>query len=150
MVRAEAQSDPHAINIECSFISGSTAQGCMVMLLSEVDNTTVNLTRDQNATTLRIAYSVSCYNGVIAFDIEQDRSIGTLPVPGDIASNYDTIECLPTPDGTHLSSESNLIISLNSVLTVIHTHRNTAVVDGVAYHISYANHWYPEYDLCCR
>lgn len=110
MVRAEAQSDPHAI--KCNFMSGSTAQGCMVMLLSEVDNTTVNLTRDQNATTLRTAYSVSCYNRVIAFDIEQDRSIGTLPVPGDMASNYDAIECLPTPDGTHLSSESNHIIIL--------------------------------------
>ena len=40
-------------------------------------------------------YSVSCYNTVIAFDIQQDGSIGTIPVPGDIVSSYENMECLP-------------------------------------------------------
>ncbi len=95
MVRvAAARSDPYTINIKCVFISGYTAQGCMVMLLGEVDNTTVNLTRDQNARIFNSAYSVSCYNTVIAFDIELNGSIGVIPVPGDFAAAYKN-ECLP-------------------------------------------------------
>lgn len=111
MVRAAAQSNPYAFNIECGFISGSNARGCMVMLLSEVDNTTVNLTMDQNAI-FNTVYSVSCYNTVIAFDIEQDGSIGTIQVPGDIVSSYENTECLPRPAGTQalLLSENHLIL----------------------------------------
>ena len=111
MVRAAAQSDPYAFNIKCDFISGSNAQGCMVMLLSQVDNTTVNLTRDQNARIINTAYSVSCFSTVIAFDIEQEGSVGTIPVPGDMVSSYENVECLPRPAGTQalLLSEKHLI-----------------------------------------
>jgi hypothetical protein len=80
----------------------------MVMLLGEVDNTTVNLTRDQNARIFNSAYSISCYNTVIAFDIEQDGSIDTIPVPGDLVSSNEHVKCLPRPVNlrAHLSSEN--------------------------------------------
>ena len=72
--------------IQCNFIIGSDARGCKVVLICELSNTTVNLTRKNSITEVTTCYvlphPLSSYNEVFAFDIEADGSTGTLPVPG--------------------------------------------------------------------
>ena len=95
--------------VRCDFIFGSDARGCMVILIGELDNTTVNLTRETDTEMrINVAYSTSCYITVMAFDIEQDGSIGTIAVHGIIVQNHRReVDCLPSPIGTHLTSESH-------------------------------------------
>ena len=77
--------------VQCDFITGSNAQGCLVVLVGEFDNVTANLSiLKQN-----ISYSLSCYHVIYAFDIESDGSVGTLAVPGVIVlRNSETSSCL--------------------------------------------------------
>ena len=39
-------SDTMSFRIQCKFLSGSNAQACLVVLVSDTENTTVILTRD--------------------------------------------------------------------------------------------------------
>ena len=78
--------DDHTFIVQCEFITGSDAQGCMVVLVGELDNITVNLTRNSKPTlgTLAVANPLSSYIKVLAFDMERDGSVGTVSVDGDI------------------------------------------------------------------
>ena len=89
--------------IQCEFIAGSTASGCMVVLTGfEANN--INLTRDMNtnsaSTTVTLEHPPPCYTGVEAFDIEFDGSVGSLAVPGQLGGRLETscivaVETLP-------------------------------------------------------
>ena len=76
---------PGMVLVQCDFIPGSDAQGCMVVLVGESDNTTVNLTRSG---TLLTACTIQCLPitttivNVFGYDIEFDGSVGTQQVPG--------------------------------------------------------------------
>ena len=76
--------------VQCDFILGSEAQGCMVILVGESDNTTVNLTR---VDTVAVQFmNATClptnYVRVIGYDIESDnKSIGPLAVYGKLLFN---------------------------------------------------------------
>jgi hypothetical protein len=83
-VSAVALDDQHTFIIECEFIPGSDAQGCLVVLVGESDNITVNLTRNSKVVTVEVANPPSSYLKVLAFDIERDGSVATLSIPGDI------------------------------------------------------------------
>ena len=85
--------DDHTLIVQCEFITGSDAQGCMVVLVGGLDNVTANLTRNSKSTlgTLALTKPLSSYLKVLAFDIERDGSIGTVAVAGDIVSTYRTI-----------------------------------------------------------
>jgi hypothetical protein len=83
-VSAVALDDQHTFIIECEFIPGSDAQGCLVVLVGESDNITVNLTRSSKVVTVEVANPPSSYFKVLAFDIERDGSVATLSIPGDI------------------------------------------------------------------
>ena len=83
------------LRIRCLFITGSDARGCMVTLvaiLNGVETYTVNLTRQSNSgyvtisesVILSISLSITCYDRVFAYDIEEDGSIGSLRVPGEL------------------------------------------------------------------
>ena len=75
------------IIIHCDFITGSNAQGCMVVFVGEFDNITANLRYlepKNHCQVLTIPHPLSCYNEIFAFDIESDGSVGTLAVPGVI------------------------------------------------------------------
>ena len=89
-----------AFRVKCDFISGSDAQGCMVVLTGDYDNISITLLMSQtNSEIVNIANSVSCYKGVVAFDIEHDGQIGTLAVPGKLSGSFDsntTATCLPS------------------------------------------------------
>ena len=77
------------ILVQCDFIPGSEAQGCIVILVGELDNTTLNLTRSDTVATKFI--NVTCpsinYVQVIGHDIESDYSIGSFTVHGKLLFN---------------------------------------------------------------
>ena len=72
--------------VEYEYIPGSDAQGCLIILVGELDNITVNLTRSSSskAVTVEVANAPSSYFKVVAFDVEYDKSFVTLSVHGDI------------------------------------------------------------------
>ena len=113
------------IRIQCNFIIGSDARGCKVVLVGELSNATVNLTKKNNITVVTISYTLphplSCYHEVFAFDIEADGSTGTLPVPGVLVRELSTaVQCSST-DETQLTSEQ-LYYSTNICCFIVQTH----------------------------
>ena len=79
----------NASTIQCEFITGSNAAGCMVLLTSENGQEEhYNLTKipNMNCSTLTVTlkHPLSSYNGVVAFDIESDGSIGSLAISGQL------------------------------------------------------------------
>ena len=92
-VSALSLGDYHTFIVQCEFITGSDAQGCMVVLVGGLDNVTANLTRNSKPTlgTLALTKPLSSHLKLLAFDIELDGSIGTVAVAGDIVSTSRTI-----------------------------------------------------------
>ena len=64
------------IEVMYDFIPRSDAEGCMVVLVGELDNTIVNLTRDNDCTIKTLSLSTPL-SDVFGFDIESDGSVGT-------------------------------------------------------------------------
>ena len=117
--------------MECDFILGSDADGCVVVLLStgEVDNTTLNSTRENHSsrmavTQLELPSPLHCYYRAYALDIESDGLIGSLPVPGvlDLADTDSAESC--SPMDTHRSLSEHIIIAPHPPQ---HTHTHTRV-----------------------
>ena len=76
---------PGMVLVQCDFIPGSNAQGCMVILVGESHNITVNLTRVGTLLTACVLESLPMTTPLIevfGYDIEFDGSVGTLQVPG--------------------------------------------------------------------
>jgi hypothetical protein len=88
----------NASTIQCEFITGSNAAGCMVVLTGFVPYH-VNLIRNPSTnlttSTVTLEHTPSCYTGVEAFDIESDGSVGSLAVPGQLGGRLGT-PCTPT------------------------------------------------------
>ena len=86
----------NAFVVQCDFITGSNAQGCMVVLVGEFDNITANV--EQNGCeVLNVSHPLSFYHEIFAFDIESDGSVGTLAVPGVLVGGRDdNSSCLTT------------------------------------------------------
>ena len=98
MIRAVPLKGANAFMLQRVFITGTKAQGCMVVLVSEFGNTTWNLTRSStcNSEIVNVTHPPSSYSEVIAFDIESDGSVGTLAVPGVLVMNASTTgPCTP-------------------------------------------------------
>ncbi len=74
-------------SIQCSYISGSNARGCVFTLVSGVEGV-ANITGIINRTSsegVRIEVpNIGSYREVLAFDLESDKTTGTLPVRGSI------------------------------------------------------------------
>ena len=81
--------------IQCDFISGTDAIGCMVMLTNEGQETIYNLTRsgNLNCSILTLEHPLS-YTGVEGFDVKADGSVGSLAIPGQFESNSQH-QCVP-------------------------------------------------------
>lgn len=100
----------HAIGVlrvQCEFIKGTDAKGCLVLLLGKDSNHTMKIMRTTSDATqtelVRVKYSLSFYHDVIAFDIESNNSIGQLPVPGYLENNAES--CLPLTTETNGSGK---------------------------------------------
>jgi hypothetical protein len=84
--------------LQCNFMDDSSAQGCMVVLVSSFGTEKWNLTRNgtQSLEAVNVIYPLSCYSQVYGYDIESDGSLGTLAVQGIIARNSSTVtRCVP-------------------------------------------------------
>ena len=98
----------------CHFLPGSDALGCMVILIGEFSNHTLKLMKrsaDDAVHTEELKLensSLSCYNRIVAFDIESDGSVGTLPVPGHLMSSAGYLK--RSTDGPCLAN-GNLLIT---------------------------------------
>ena len=92
MVTATAIDGINAFIVHCEFIAGTDAQGCMVVLVGELDNITAYLERNDSKV-LTANNPLSCYHDIFAFDIENDRMNGTLAIPGMLVKNFS----FPTP-----------------------------------------------------
>ena len=97
----------------------------MVMVLGEFDNTTVNLTRENNGssevvTHHELAYSLSCYHQAYALDIEADGSLGSLSLPVTLARKNTTlpIECSPNEEAP-VQSEHKVYIAVYMITMLI-------------------------------
>ncbi len=70
-------------SIQCSYISGTDARGCVFILVGGVEGV-ANITGIINRTSsegVRIEVpNIGCYREVLAFDLESDNTTGTLPV----------------------------------------------------------------------
>ena len=80
--------------LQCMFVAGSDAFGCLVVLqlVCEGRNITVKLTREGNHVmcvmkTVNLTKSSACISEFFGYDIESNGSIGTLPVPGELSWN---------------------------------------------------------------
>ena len=113
------------ISVQCAFMPGSNAQGCMLILFGEFDNTTVNLTRDSDGSSEAVthhdlAYPLSCYHQALGFDIEADGSLGSLSVPVTLMREVTTspVKCSPNEEAP-LQSEQKLYIALYMITMLI-------------------------------
>ena len=97
-----------AITVQCMFVNGSTARGCMVVLVGHSDNVTVNLTREGLNCVMDSSENIT---GVIAYDIESDGTVGTLAIFGELSNG--TLTCLPSERTTeHHLSEFETVITV--------------------------------------
>ena len=90
MVTATAlKEEDNVFIVQCDFITGSNAQGCMVVLVGEFGNITANLTRINPCTILTVNETLLSLNDtqVFGFDIESDGSVGSLAIRGEIERN---------------------------------------------------------------
>ena len=89
LVSAMELRDVSAFRVRCDFMAGSTAQGCVVVLVGELQgNVTVNFMRGTAIDeVINTVHPTSCYNRVVAYDIESDGSVGSLAVPGRILAD---------------------------------------------------------------
>ena len=95
----------NASTIQCKFVSGSNASGCMVVLTSENRHgAQYNLTRNQSTTSAILSVTLehpsSCYTGVEAFDIESDGSVGSLAISGQLKVHSEA-PCTPPLAGSN-------------------------------------------------
>ena len=108
--------DFYSFRVECVFISGSDAEGCLVILVGDFNNHTLNLTRTNNSAITRVNYYVSCYKEVISFDIEGDGSVGTVAVPGEIQGDFSDLKefhCQPNGhNGSKLTGTLIIIVQI--------------------------------------
>ena len=101
-VVATLSNGTNASTLQCEFITGSDATGCMVVLTSEnSQKVQYNLTRNgtiSEVLSVTLEHPPSCYTGVEAFDIESDGSVGSLAVPGQLIINSQA-PCTPPLSG---------------------------------------------------
>ena len=79
----------NTFSIQCSYITGSDALGCVYTLVSKIEKIN-NITGIINRTSLGVLIDIpdaGCYEIILAYDWESDNTTGTLPIRGVI--NYD-------------------------------------------------------------
>ena len=111
------------IDIQCWFIHGSDALGCVVVLVSDhpgVNNETMNMSRNAMLAsgTFNLIQHSSCYTRIFASDIEASGTLSGLTIEGNVQPN--------SIQNTSCSS----MISLFSNMKVINNILNVFLVKG--------------------
>ena len=89
IVRA-IQLEDNKVMLQCIFVTGSDASGCLVMLylVGDAENITVKLAKEGKhicaMKVVNLTNSSTNINEILGFDIESNGSIGTLPIPGEL------------------------------------------------------------------
>ena len=100
MISAVPLEAGNAVILQCMFVTGSDAIGCLVVLqfVGEADNITVNLTRegmrmyDTAMKVVNLTKSSVCISKILGYDIKSNGSVGTLPVL-DLSWNISLLNC---------------------------------------------------------
>ena len=95
-VTAIAHEATNTFTVECVFIIGSDAQGCLVVLIGQHDNYTEMLTRNNSTKNVTVKLPQACYQTVLAFDVESNGSVASLAIFGEIVRKFienQPIEC---------------------------------------------------------
>ena len=109
IVRALPLEEDNAVMLQCVFVTGSDATGCLVVLqlVGEADNTIVNLMREgMHMYVMKVenlTKSSACISEIFGYDVKSNGSVGTLPIPGELSWNVNVRNCLSTDeveDGT--------------------------------------------------
>ena len=82
--------------VQCDFMKGSDAQGCMVVLQGMYKNVTLNLTRKHSTSNcdkvvVKVAELTTYFYKVYAFDIDYYGGVGILAIPGQLAGESSTV-----------------------------------------------------------
>ena len=119
MVKVTLIEGANASTIQCEFITGSNATGCMVVLTG-IEAYHVNLTRNPSTnlttSTVTLEHPPSCYTRVEAFDIESDGLVGSLAVPGQLNIVHSQSTCIPPSSGNNTAMIIIIEIAHNFVL----------------------------------
>ena len=87
--------DEYTVVVHCYFVNSSDAQGCLVIFTSnfrQVNNLTARL--DSNSTAweeFNLDHPVSCYDQVLAFDIEAGGNVSDVAVMANISRKLTTL-----------------------------------------------------------
>ena len=75
-------------SIQCSYINGSNAQGCIYVLVGMVmGNITGTIRRTSSERDVVTISNIGYYKEVLVYDWESDNTIGILPIRGNISFN---------------------------------------------------------------
>ena len=75
-------------SIQCSYINGSNAKGCIYVLVGMVmGNITGTIRRTSSEGDVVTISNIGYYKEVLAYDWESDNTIGILPIRGNINFN---------------------------------------------------------------
>ncbi len=84
-------------SIQCIYISGTDARGCVLILVRGVANITDIINRTSYEGVRIEVPNIGNYSEVLAFDLESDNTTGTLPVRGNI-----TFDMCPTSKSSYI------------------------------------------------
>ena len=93
VVRAVQLEDNHTFMLQCLFVNGTDAVGCLVVLqfIGDANSTSENLKREGMdmcaMKVVNLTKSTAGIREIFGYDIESNGSVGTLAVPGELFGN---------------------------------------------------------------
>ena len=99
--------------VVCRFMIGSSARGCVVVLKSTTVKNVTRTIKRQNMSApvaqeiVETDHPLSCFEEVLAYDLECSGLVGTLPVPGELVLRSTIRECLTNLEGNIESRVDN-------------------------------------------
>ena len=89
--KVTATMSAEAITVQCMFVNGSTARGCMVVLMGQSDNVTMiqNLTREDLCAIYTNNITIPSPpppQSITGYDIESDGTVGAQAIIGELSN----------------------------------------------------------------
>lgn len=116
MINVTAISENNTV-VQCDFIIGSDAQGCMVVIVGESENFTTTLRKNNSenftlAVIVTVPQQLLCYSNaeVFGYDIEFNGSIGLLAVPGVLKREIGNSLCVTNENKSSAREFSSKLI----------------------------------------